>query len=180
MSYQINIRAANVCDVDGIEALLTPYAQKKVVLQRSKDDVFQHLQEFIVAEYEGVLVGTAALHVYASHIAEVRSLVVNPEYQGMKIGQLLVKGCEHSAMQLGVDQVFALTYVDQFFLRMDYKVVLKESLPHKIWTVCVHCNKFSDCDEIAVMKYLAKVNMKSNSAAKKLDEYQLNSWDPHG
>jgi len=154
VSSQINIRAANVCDVDAIEALLTPYAQKKVVLQRSKDDVFQHLQEFIVAEYNGVLVGTAALHVYASHIAEVRSLVVNPDYQGMNIGHCLLEACEHQAMQLGVKQVFALTYVDQFFLRMGYGVVLKESLPHKIWTVCIHCDKFSACDEIAVLKHL--------------------------
>ncbi len=152
MSHPINIRAAKVGDVDSIEALLTPYAQKKIVLKRSKDDVFQHLQEFIIAEYDGVLIGTAALHVYASHIAEVRSLVVNPDYQGMNIGQLLVKGCEHRAMQLGVKQVFALTYVDQFFLRLNYKVVLKESLPHKIWTVCIHCNKFSACDEVAVLK----------------------------
>ncbi|MDQ6974591.1 MAG: N-acetyltransferase [Mariprofundaceae bacterium] len=154
MSNPITIRAAKVCDVDAIEALLTPYAQKKIVLQRSKDDVFQHLQEFIVAEYEGTLVGTAALHVYASHIAEVRSLVVNPHYQGMKIGHYLLKDCEHRAMQLGVEQVFALTYVDQFFLRMGYRVVLKESLPHKIWTVCIHCDKFSACDEIAVLKHI--------------------------
>jgi amino-acid N-acetyltransferase len=101
------------------------------------------------------LIGTAALHIYASHIAEVRSLVVNPDYQGMKLGQLLVEGCENRALQLGVDQVFALTYVDQFFLRMGYAVVLKESLPHKVWTVCIHCDKFSACDEVAVVKHLA-------------------------
>ncbi|MDQ6991811.1 MAG: N-acetyltransferase [Mariprofundaceae bacterium] len=155
MSSQINIRAAKVCDVDGIEALLTPYAQKKIVLQRSKDDVFQHLQEFIVAEYNGIVVGTVALHVYASHIAEIRSLVVNPDYQDMKIGYSLLEECEKKAIQLGIDQVFALTYVDQFFLRMGYGVVLKETLPHKIWTVCIHCDKFSACDEIAVVKHLS-------------------------
>jgi len=155
MPHQVTIRAAKVSDVDAIEGLLCPYAQKKIVLKRSKDDIFQHLQEFIVAEYNGLLIGTAALHIYASHIAEVRSLVVSPDYQGMKLGQLLVEGCENRALQLGVDQVFALTYVDQFFLRMGYAVVLKESLPHKVWTVCIHCDKFSACDEVAVVKHLA-------------------------
>jgi len=155
MPPKVTIRAAKVSDVDGIEALLCPYAQKKIVLNRSKDDIFQHLQEFIVAEYNGLLIGTAALHIYASHIAEVRSLVVNPDYQGMKLGQLLVEGCENRALQLGVNQVFALTYVDKFFLRMGYAVVLKESLPHKVWTVCIHCDKFSACDEVAVVKKIA-------------------------
>jgi len=150
----ISIRAAKVSDVDAIEHILTPYAKNKVVLIRDKDDIFQHLQEFIVAEYDGLVIGTAALHVYASHIAEIRSLVVNPDYQGLKLGQLLVQDCEQRAIKLGIVQVFALTYVDAFFLRMNYKVVPKESLPHKVWTVCIHCEKFSACDEIAVVKQL--------------------------
>jgi len=150
----IHIRMAKVFDVEVIEALLKPYAQDKIVLHRNKDDIFQHLQEFIVAECKGVLIGSAALHVYASTIAEIRSLVVHPDYQGLKLGQGLVEACEHRALELGVEQVFALTYVDRFFLNMSYATVPKESLPHKVWTVCIHCEKFSACDEIAVIKSL--------------------------
>ena len=155
MMHHIVVRAAEVRDVDAIEALLSPYAQKSIVLLRSKDDLFQHLQEFVVAEYDGAVVGTAALHIYASHIAEVRSLVVNPVYQGRQIGKMLVEACEVMAVHLGVSQLFALTYVDKFFKHMGYTVVLKETLPHKIWTVCVHCHKFGACDEIAVVKHLS-------------------------
>jgi amino-acid N-acetyltransferase len=28
-------------------------------------------------------------------------------------------------------------------------------LPQKIWGDCVHCAKFSDCDEIAVLKTIS-------------------------
>jgi len=149
------VRAAETGDVDAMYRLLMPYADEKIILQRSKDDLYQHLQEFMIAEYDGVLVGTAALHIYGSNIAEIRSLVVNPEYQGKRIGHLLVEGCEKMAAQLHVAKVFALTYVDSFFVNIGYNVVPKESLPHKIWTVCVHCNKFGDCDEIAVEKRLS-------------------------
>jgi len=155
MTRRTLVRAAETGDVDNMYALLAPYAKEQVILQRNKDDLYQHLQEFVIAEYDGVLVGTAALHIYGSNIAEIRSLVVNPAYQGKRIGHLLVEGCEKMAMQLHVAKVFALTYVDHFFISMGYNVVPKESLPHKIWTVCVHCKKFGDCDEIAVEKRLS-------------------------
>ncbi|MBN4082539.1 N-acetyltransferase [Mariprofundus ferrooxydans] len=155
MTHRTLVRAAETGDVDAIYALLAPYAKEQVILQRDKDDLYQHLQEFVIAEYDGVLVGTAALHIYGSNIAEIRSLVVNPDYQGKRIGHLLVEGCEKMAAQLHVAKVFALTYVDYFFISMGYAVVAKESLPHKIWTVCVHCKKFGDCDEIAVQKRLS-------------------------
>ncbi|PCI41977.1 MAG: GNAT family N-acetyltransferase [Proteobacteria bacterium] len=155
MTHRTLVRAAETGDVDDMYALLAPYAKEHVILQRDKDDLYQHLQEFVIAEYDGVLVGTAALHIYGSNIAEIRSLVVNPDYQGKRIGHLLVEGCEKMAAQLHVAKVFALTYVDYFFISMGYAVVPKESLPHKIWTVCVHCKKFGDCDEIAVQKRLS-------------------------
>lgn len=160
MTHHILVRAAETGDVDGMYALLAPYAKEQVILQRSKDDLYQHLQEFMVAEYDGVLVGTAALHIYGSNIAEIRSLVVAPDCQGKRIGHLLVEGCEKMAAQLHVAKVFALTYVEHFFVKMGYAVVPKESLPHKIWTVCVHCKKFGDCDEIAVQKRLSDARIK--------------------
>jgi len=59
------------------------------------------------------------------------------------------------AAGLGLEKVFALTYVTEFFGHLGYSVVRKESLPHKIWTACIHCEKFTNCDEVAVEKRLA-------------------------
>ncbi len=160
MPHKIIVRAAETGDVDAMHALLQPYANQKIILERSCDDLYQHLQEFVVAEYDGVLVGTAALHIYGSNIAEIRSLVVAEDYQGKRIGHALVEGCERLAHQLHVAQLFALTYVHVFFTRMGYNIVPKESLPHKIWTVCVHCEKFGDCDEVAVQKRLSDAPIK--------------------
>ncbi len=126
----------------------------KTLIPRDKDDIFEHLQEFIVAIEGTQIIGVAALHIYGSNLAEVRSLVVAPDSQKHGAGRLLVRACETFAREIGVSCIFALTYVDQFFIKQGFEVVSKESLPQKVWTVCIHCPKFSHCDEIAVKKVL--------------------------
>jgi amino-acid N-acetyltransferase len=155
MPHRIRIRNAEVEDVGAIYELLRPFADQGIILPRSEDDIYQHLQEFVVALYDGRLLGVAAMHIYGSNLAEIRSLVVSRGHQGMGLGGMLVEACEKWAAGLGVACVFALTYTPEFFERLGYARVPKESLPHKIWTVCVHCSKFSNCDEIAVQKRLA-------------------------
>ena len=55
---------------------------------------------------------------------------------------------------MGVKRVFALTYEPEFFEKLGFERVDKAVLPHKIWTDCVKCVKFPDCDEIALVKEL--------------------------
>ncbi len=155
MPHRIRVRAAEVADVEAIHALLEPFAAAGVILPRSRDDIFEHLQEFLVASYDGEPVGAAAMHIYGSNLAEVRSLVVREDMRGRGIGGLLLDACERWAAALGVARIFALTYLPEFFARFGYARVPKESLPHKVWTVCVHCPRFSNCDEIAVEKRLS-------------------------
>jgi len=155
MPHRIFVRMAEADDVEQMYQLLLPYSEKKIVLPRTKDSLFQHLQEFVVAKYDDKVVGLAALHVYQANLAEVRSLVVCDSHQGMGVGKLLVEACEKIAAGLGLDKVFALTYVTGFFGHMGYKVVQKETLPHKIWTACIHCEKFTNCDEVAMEKCLS-------------------------
>ncbi|MDX8391963.1 MAG: N-acetyltransferase [Mariprofundaceae bacterium] len=160
MPHRIQIRMAHVQDVDAIDALLAPFAERDIILPRSRDDLFQHLQEFAVAIFNDSqsndeLVGVVAMHIYGSNLAEIRSLVVRDDMHGRNIGRMLVESCEKWAAKLGVARIFALTYVPDFFTKNAYQLVPKESLPHKVWTVCVHCAKFSDCNEVAVEKRLS-------------------------
>ncbi|MDD5067860.1 MAG: GNAT family N-acetyltransferase, partial [bacterium] len=55
---------------------------------------------------------------------------------------------------LGVRNVFALTYVDKFFIRLGFRRIDKKTLPHKIWSDCMDCVYFPNCKEIAVIKRL--------------------------
>jgi len=162
--HSISIRHATTADVPHIHALLTPFSQQNIILQRDEDNIFQHLQEFLVAECEGKVAGVVCAHIYGENLAELRSLVVDPAYQQHGIGRLLVDGCEQWVASLGVAKVFALTYVTGFFTRVGYRQVSKESLPQKVWTVCVHCSRFADCDEVAVEKTLSDAPIQPMSA----------------
>ena len=150
----IEVRAAQIHDVDDMFALMLPFMESNVLITRDKDDIFEHLQEFVVAVQDDKIIGVSALHIYGFNLAEVRSLVVSPDAQGHGAGHLLVLACEDIAKALGVTSIFALTYVDKFFIKQGYAVVNKESLPHKVWTVCIHCPKFIHCVEVAVKNTL--------------------------
>jgi amino-acid N-acetyltransferase len=98
------------------------------------------------------VVGICALHICWDELAELRSLAVQEEFRKRGIGEKLVKSCLEESKFLGVKRVFALTYQPEFFERMGFKKVDKNVLPHKIWTDCLKCIKFPDCDEMAVVK----------------------------
>jgi len=154
--HRIRIRNAETGDVDAIAGLLAPLARREILLPRDRDDIFEHLREFLVAEADGMLAGAASLHVYGENLGEIRSLAVAPDRHGHGIGRALVEGCETLAAALGLARLFALTYVPGFFERLGYRRIAKEALPHKVWTVCVHCPRFARCDEVAVEKTLGK------------------------
>lgn len=98
------------------------------------------------------LVGVVALHVVGEDLAEVRSLAVAEGLQGKGVGRRLMEICLRDAKDLKLQRVFTLTYQTEFFTKLGFSRVEKLTLPQKIWGDCVHCAKFSDCDEIAMIK----------------------------
>jgi hypothetical protein len=67
------------------------------------------------------------------------------------IGAELVRQCLKEAAELRVERVFVLTYQSGFFRKLGFADVDKKELPHKIWTDCLNCVKFPDCDESALI-----------------------------
>jgi len=51
---------------------------------------------------------------------------------------------------LELKKVFLLTYQKAFFEKFGFREVHKSELPHKVWSDCIKCIKFPDCDEIAM------------------------------
>ncbi len=180
MGDRIRIRAAETGDVDAIARLLLPLSRKEIILPRSRDEIFEHLQEFLVAERGDQLAGTAALHIYGENLGEIRSLAVAPSLQGHGIGRALVQGCEAWAKALGLARLFALTYVPGFFERLGFRRIAKESLPHKVWTVCVHCPRFAHCDEVAVEKRLSEAPIRPMRLAPILEVEEGTGEGPGG
>ena len=153
----ITIQKARIRQVKEIQALIKLAASEGAMLPRALSDLYEYLRDFYVAcdTRSGEIVGCCALHVCWDNLAEVRSLAVKPSLQGKGIGRRLVQKCIAEARALEIGSVFALTYVPAFFAKLGFSDYPKEKLPHKVWSDCIHCHKFPDCDEIAVALDLA-------------------------
>lgn len=154
----IVIRQAQLCDVSAMLRLINDYAAKAVMLPRTELEVCESLRDFLVAidisTDKGQLVGCGALHFYTQHVAEVRSLAVDPARARSGLGRLLTEELIQEAEKLGVDVVFAFTYVPGFFEKMGFQLVDRGALPLKAWKDCLRCPKFQACDEIAMARML--------------------------
>jgi len=146
------IRKARMSDVKGIHQMIAEYAQKGDMLPRSLADIYENLRDyFVFLGDDGELVGSAAIHIMWEDLAEVRSLAVRDGKMRRGVGTQLVESCISEAIMLGIERVFALTYKPEFFEKLGFHVVDKAELPQKIWTDCLKCSKFPDCDEVALV-----------------------------
>jgi len=146
------IRKAKLNDIKEIQQLIKLYAPRGGILPRSLSELYDTLRDFFVFVRHRKVIGICALHICWDDLAEIRSLAVEEEDQNKGIGAKLVKACLEESRLLGVKRVFALTYQPNFFEQLGFKKVDKTVLPHKIWTDCLKCMKFPDCDEIALLK----------------------------
>jgi amino-acid N-acetyltransferase len=151
----MEVRRARIADAPGIVALVDRFARHGEVLPRTIEDVYQTVREWVVAEQGGRIAGCGSLVILWADLAEIRSLVVAPEAQGMGIGRHLVTALVAQAAELGLPQVFALTRQTGFFLKLGFQVAPRETLPRKIWKDCIQCLKFVGCDEVAVVRAVA-------------------------
>lgn len=144
------IRKARIVDAKAIHQLLIKYSQQGLMLSRSLADIYESIRDFYVLEEAGEVVGTVCLSICWEDLAEVRSLAVR-EDQGLRgYGRSLVEACLGEARQLGLKRVFALTYKPTFFEKLGFQQIEKSELPHKIWSDCLKCPKFPECDETAL------------------------------
>jgi amino-acid N-acetyltransferase len=147
------IRKAKVTDVKDIHKLLTIFSQRGDVLPRSLSELYDTVRDYYVYldESTETIIGTCAMHINWEDIAEIRSLTVREDYQSKGIGTKLVEACLSETITIGIYKVFVLTYRPEFFERFGFRVVDKSTLPHKIWSDCIKCFKFPDCDEAAMI-----------------------------
>jgi amino-acid N-acetyltransferase len=148
------IRKAKLNDIKEIQRLIKVYAPRGGILPRSLSELYDHLRDFFVFARNRKVIGICALHICWDDLAEIRSLAVEEDDQSKGIGATLVKACLEESKLLGVKRVFALTYQPKFFEGLGFERVDKTALPHKIWTDCLKCVKFPDCDETALVKEL--------------------------
>ncbi|MCX8053638.1 MAG: N-acetyltransferase [Armatimonadetes bacterium] len=145
------IRKAKVPDVPEIHRLVNSFANKNAMLPRSLLAIYENVRDFYVVENQGRIIGCCALHVTWEDLAEIKSLAVDESAQGRGYGRALVEACLSEAREIGVPRVFALTYIPEFFEKAGFRRVDKSTLPHKVWSECINCPKFPNCEEVALV-----------------------------
>ncbi|MBA4084102.1 amino-acid N-acetyltransferase [Janibacter terrae] len=113
----LTIRRARTSDVREIRALVTPLAERRVLVSKDTVAYFEALQEFRVAEVDGRVVGCGALHVMWEDLAEIRTLAVADDVLGRGVGGRLLEALAEEAVELGVRRLFCLTFEVDFFTR---------------------------------------------------------------
>ncbi len=121
---QVEVRPAQATDIPAIASLIRSYVEQGRLLPRTLEEFDELLPTMFVAEYDGRVVGCAALEIYSRKLAEVRSLAVAMDAQKMGIGRQLVLACIALAKDRHVLEVMAITSSDAFFMACGFNYTL--------------------------------------------------------
>lgn len=127
------IRPARTDDVRAIRGLVDIYSPDGRLLSKATVTLFEDIQEFLVAEREGEVVGCGALHVMWEDLAEVRTVAVDPALAGQGIGSLLLTALIQRAREVGVRKVFCLTFAVPFFERHGFTEIDDSPVDHDVY-----------------------------------------------
>ncbi|WP_054956683.1 N-acetyltransferase [Paenibacillus dakarensis] len=147
-------RKARLEDVEPLYQMIQGYAEQGIMLPRSRNVLEKQIEEFVVAEWDGMVIGCGSLCQLGNDLVEIRSLGISEGYKGKGIGSMLVDSLMTEAKRREIPKVMALTYEVSFFIKNGFSIVKKEIFPEKVWTDCIYCKKQHACDEIAVLKLL--------------------------
>lgn len=115
------VRRARTPDVPVIKSTIDIYAGSgRKLLAKELVALYEDVQDFLVAEVEGEVVGCGALHVLWADLGEVRSLAVHPDHRGAGIGAAVLDELVLTARRLGLTRLFALTFQVGFFARAGF------------------------------------------------------------
>ncbi len=146
------IRKAGLQDVRKIHHIISLSSSGGEMLARPLGELYDNLRDYFVYEDGGKILGTGALHICWEDLAEIRSLCVAEQARKTGIGRILVNACIEEARQLNIKKIFLLTYKAEFFQKCGFHITDKKVFPQKIWSDCIRCPKFPECDEIAMIQ----------------------------
>jgi amino-acid N-acetyltransferase len=149
------LRSARGEDVAELLDLINGYAARNLLLHRSEASLRGHLDDFLVAEQDGALVGCGALSELGPGLGEVRSLAVREDQTGHGLGRRIVEALLAQAHARGFVEVLTLTRRVAFFEALGFTVTRRERFLDKLVTDCQACPFNLCCDETALVRPVA-------------------------
>lgn len=120
----VRVRAARTTDIPAIAALMQPLVDRRILLGKDLVMLYEATPEFMVAvDGDDAVIGYGAVHVMWERLGEVRTLGVAESWLGRGVGHVLLTALEARARELGLEQLFCLTFEVAFFQRHGFAPV---------------------------------------------------------
>jgi amino-acid N-acetyltransferase len=148
-----SIRPARTSDVPAITKIAQPLIEQRILLGKELVEIYEAIQEFVVAEQDGEVVGFGALHVMWQDLAEVRTLAVSESAKRKGIGAAMLRELLERARVLGVKRIFCLTFEEEFFRSHGFEVISDVPVDPETYAEMVRSND----DGVAEFLDLARV-----------------------
>lgn len=145
-------RDAILPDAERIYELISAYSGDGTLLPRTFAEICENVRDFVVLEHRKRIVGCGALHLYGQHLAEIRSITVDPAYQRLGGGKRLVQALLEEAEKHSVSCICLFTRKPEFFAQLGFGMAQREDLPDKINKDCCVCPRLHCCDEVAMVR----------------------------
>ncbi|MGY6275345.1 amino-acid N-acetyltransferase [Methylomonas sp. MgM2] len=101
------IRPATLEDIGGIMELIKPLEQKGILVKRSREKLEMEINDYIVIERDGLIIGCTAFHVMQDkQNAELACLAIHPDYQKGARGNRLLQHLIDNARKQNLRRLF--------------------------------------------------------------------------
>jgi len=154
----IKIRPAKTADISAIADLCGPLIQSRVLLGKERVELYEAVQEFLVAEdASGKVIGCGALHVMWEDLGEVRTLAIAENQQGKGIGKQILQGLLERAKAIGLKRIFCLTFEVEFFTKLGFEPISETPVEPEVYAELVRSH-----DE-GIAEFLDLARVKQNT-----------------
>ncbi|MBX3174749.1 MAG: GNAT family N-acetyltransferase [Gemmatimonadaceae bacterium] len=127
------ITTANETDIGQLLSLNNRFAASGQTLSRSAEFAANHLGDYrVLRDAQGGVIGCIALDEYSPSVAEIISLAIEQDAQGLGYGKKLIDAAVKLAKKRGYSDLFAVSYSDELFLNCGFERVPLETYPEKI------------------------------------------------
>jgi amino-acid N-acetyltransferase len=133
VTSEVVIRPARTADVAAVRRLVGLYTEDGRLLAKAPVTLYEDVQEFLVAEIDGLIIGCGALHVMWEDLGEIRTLAVDPEHARHGIGGRILDGLIGRAKELGLARLFCLTFEVDFFRSRGFDEIEGSPVDHAVF-----------------------------------------------
>ena len=124
------ITRANETDIPMLVSLNNRFSASGLTLARSPEFAANHLGDYrVLRDATGGVVGCVALDEYSPSVAEVISLAVEQDAQGLGHGRALIAAAVELSRTRGYLELFSVSYSDDLFLSCGFERVPLSTYP---------------------------------------------------